>query len=77
MQSDYVLWIATALYAAHVLEEHVHEWKGWASSAPGLPVNWTDFHLADAVVIVLGICCAMVGGRLPDFGLIYPAPMKG
>lgn len=75
MHHDYLLWIATAFYAAHILEEFNYDWKAWATSTLGLPVDWPAFYLTNAVVVVLGVCCAQVGWRLPEFSLIYPALM--
>ena len=75
MPHDYLLWLAVAFYAAHVLEEFAYDWKSWANQALGLPVDWTTFYLANAVVIVLGVSCAAVGWRLPAFSLLYPALM--
>jgi len=41
----------------------------------GLPVDWQAFYVTNAAVIVLGVSCAEVGWRLPEFSLIYPALM--
>jgi hypothetical protein len=75
MQNDYLLWIATAFYAAHILEEFAFDWRSWASKGINLPVNWQWFHIVNAAVVILGICCASIGWRLPEFSLIYPALM--
>jgi hypothetical protein len=34
------LWLATAAYGIHVLEEFVLDWRDWARSVIGLPVDW-------------------------------------
>lgn len=75
LQNDYLLWIATAFYAAHIMEEFAFDWRSWASKRINLPVNWQWFHIVNAAVVLLGICCASVGWRLPEFSLIYPALM--
>ena len=75
MPRDYLLWIATAFYAGHILEEYVYDWKTWASKTIHIEVKWEFFYLVNAAVIVLGISCASVSWKLPEFSLIYPALM--
>jgi hypothetical protein len=70
---DVTLWIMTMAYAAHVLEEFSFDWKRWASGALKLAMDWPLFYLTNAAVIVLGICCAMVGWRMPEVALAFPA----
>lgn len=73
MNHSFLLWIATAFYAAHVLEEYTYDWKNWATKTINLPVQWSDFYITNCIVITFGICCAAVGWQLPEFSLIYPA----
>lgn len=75
MQGELLLWIAVAAYAAHALEEFVYDWKTWAVNVLRLPVDWPTFYMANAAVIVLGASCALVGWRLPEYSLIFPALM--
>jgi hypothetical protein len=75
MTHEHVLWIATAAYALHVLEEYEYDWQDWARRVLKLPVEWNTFYLANAAVIVLGVCAASVGWREPWFALAYPALM--
>jgi len=75
MKNEFILWIATAFYAAHILEEFTYDWKTWANNTLGFSVDWPVFYITNAVVIILGICCSEVGWRLPEFSLIYPALM--
>lgn len=75
MLHDYLLWLATAVYAAHILEEFTYDWKTWAISLSGLPADWPMFYLTNTAVIILGVCCAAIGWKLPEFSLIYPALM--
>lgn len=75
MTHEYLLWIATAAYGIHILEEHETNWRDWARNVLKLPVEWTSFYLVNALVVVLGICCAGVGWRLPEFSLAFPALM--
>ncbi len=72
---DYLLWVATAAYAAHILEEFNYDWRTWAEKNMGLSVGWNSFYIINAAVIVLGVCCAQVGWRLPEFSLAFPALM--
>lgn len=48
-------WLALAAYAVHILEEYTFDWRSWARTIIGLPVEWSDFYVTNAVVIVLGI----------------------
>lgn len=48
-------WFALAAYAAHILEEFSLDWRNWARAVIGLPVEWPDFYVTNAVVVVLGI----------------------
>jgi hypothetical protein len=59
----------------HILEEYELNWRDWARSVLGLPVDWTLFYLVNAAVVVIGPCCAMVGWRAPWFALGMPALM--
>ena len=75
MTHEYVLWIATAAYAVHILEEYELNWRDWARRVLGLPVEWGSFYVVNALVVVLGVCCAAVGWRRPEFALALPALM--
>ncbi|MBA3721874.1 MAG: HXXEE domain-containing protein [Parachlamydiaceae bacterium] len=49
-------------------------WKHWSETTLGLiTLSWTDFFVANAAVIITGICGGMVGWKLPCFALILPA----
>lgn len=74
MRHDHWLWIATMVYAIHVMEEHALNWVGWAN-ATGLGFSWADFYVTNAAVIVLGITCASVGWRAPVYSLSFPGLM--
>jgi Protein of unknown function with HXXEE motif len=75
MSHEFLLWICTTAYGLHVLEEFELNWCNWARSILGLPVDWNSFYVVNALVLVLGICCAGVGWRCPEFALAYPALM--
>lgn len=75
MTHEYLLWICTACYGVHVLEEYELNWRDWARSVLRLPVEWNSFYVVNALVIVLGVCCAEVGWKQPAFALTYPALM--
>lgn len=70
-----VLWLCVAAYGVHILEEFVFDWKNWARSVLGLPVEWCDFYITNALVIVLGIVAAELAPAWPLFALSFPALM--
>ena len=59
-------WLALAAYAAHILEEYTLDWRNWARAVIRLPVEWSDFYVTNAVVVVLGIVQA---GLAPGMAL--------
>src|SRR4051794_24018120 len=67
MTNAYVLWIATAAYGLHILEEYELNWRAWARNVLKLPVDWDTFYVVNALVLVFGACCAMVGWQRPEF----------
>jgi hypothetical protein len=75
MSHEYLLWIALFSYAIHMFEEYELNWRDWARSVLGLPVDWNSFYIANGIVVVMGVCCAEVGWRAPWFGLGLPALM--
>ena len=75
MSHEYVLWIATAAYALHMVEETVYDWHGWVRRVLKLQAEWHEFYVVNAFVVVLGASCAMVGWRCPEMSLSFPAFM--
>lgn len=75
MTTEIWLWVATAAYGVHILEEFVLDWKAWANKVMKLPVDWPAFYVTNALVIVFGIVAAEVGWRLPLLSLAFPALM--
>jgi hypothetical protein len=75
MTHEYLLWICTACYGIHILEEYELNWRDWARSVLNLPVDWNSFYVVNALVLVLGVSCAEVGWKEPAFALTYPALM--
>lgn len=69
------LWLATAVYAVHMLEEFMLNWRDWARAVLGLPVEWPDFYMANAIVVVLGVCAANIATAAPTVALGFPALM--
>ena len=69
-----LLWLATACYGIHILEEYQLNWRDWARSALRLPVEWSDFYVVNALVIVLGIVAANLA-EWPAIALAFPAVM--
>lgn len=64
-------WVLTVAYSAHILEEYVLDWRGWAQQTSGLKMEWTEFFVANFAVIVLGICCSSVGFSCPIFSYMF------
>ena len=75
MSQDYVLWVAAGAYGIHMIEETIYDWRGWVRRVLKLPAEWSEFYLVNAIVGLLGICCAMIGWRSPAIALIFPAFM--
>ncbi len=69
----FVLWLMLFAYALHILEEHTLDWLGWARFTLKLDLTWADFYVTNAIVVVAGICTAMIGWRLPEVSLMFPA----
>jgi hypothetical protein len=75
MNHEIWLWVATAVYGIHVLEEFVLDWRDWANKVMKLPVEWPAFYVTNALVIVLGVVSAEIGWRIPALSLAFPALM--
>ena len=70
-----LIWLATACYGLHILEEFQLNWRDWARGVIGLPVEWSDFYVVNALVIVLGIVAANLAVSSPGLALALPALM--
>ncbi|OYX84739.1 MAG: HXXEE domain-containing protein, partial [Azorhizobium sp. 35-67-5] len=57
------MWLATACYGVHVLEEYQLNWRDWAHAVIKLPVEWNDFYIVNALVIVLGVSAAQLAAH--------------
>ncbi len=75
MTHEHLLWIAVAFYGAHILEEFNYDWQSWVKNTFDLTVDWSAFYVTNTAVIILGVCCAAVGWRQPQFSLIYASLM--
>jgi hypothetical protein len=75
MNHEIWLWVATAAYGLHALEEFMLDWKTWANKVLKLPVDWPIFYVVNALVVVLGIIAAEIGWRLPALSLAFAALM--
>lgn len=75
MDLTHWLWLATAAYAVHMLEEHMLDWRGWARAVIGLPVEWDNFYVTNSIVVVLGLCAAGLATAAPALALAFPALM--
>jgi hypothetical protein len=74
MRLSDLLWLATASYGIHILEEYQLNWRDWARGALKLPVEWSDFYVVNALVIVLGVVAANLAAW-PVVALAFPALM--
>src|SRR5262245_7951804 len=70
-----LLWLATACYGVHILEEYQLDWRNWARNTLGLPVEWPDFYVVNALVIVLGVVAANLATSAVGVALAFPALM--
>ncbi|MGY3450620.1 HXXEE domain-containing protein [Bradyrhizobium sp. USDA 4353] len=68
-------WLALAAYGAHILEEYTFDWRNWARGVMKLPVEWSDFYVTNALVIVLGAVQAELAETWPLAPLAYAALM--
>jgi len=73
VQSDYLPWLAGALYAGYVAKEFVYDWKTCADKALHLPASWIAFYIANVAILVLGIYCMSVGWKVPNLSQVYLA----
>lgn len=75
MNLSHWIWLATAAYGVHVLEEFILDWRDWARAVIGLPVDWATFYVVNSLVVVLGIVAANLADAAPWVALSYPALM--
>lgn len=68
-------WLALAAYALHIMEEFSFDWRNWARSVIGLPVEWADFYVTNAIVVVLGIVQAELAPTIATVPLAFAALM--
>ena len=68
-------WLGMAAYSVHILEEYAFDWRNWARQVIGLPVEWNDFYVTNAVVVALGIAQAELASALPLAPLSFAALM--
>ncbi len=75
MNMNVLSWLAFAAYAVHILEEYTFDWRNWARAVIGLPVDWTDFYMTNAVVVILGVVQAQLTPDLTVAPLTFAALM--
>jgi uncharacterized protein with HXXEE motif len=75
MDLSHWLWLATAAYGVHMLEEYILNWRDWARAVIKLPVEWSDFYVTNAIVIVLGVVAPQLASAAPAVALAFPALM--
>jgi len=64
-------WVLTVAYSAHILEEYILDWQGWAEKTSNIKMKWSEFFVANFAVIVLGISCSSVGYTCPLFSYMF------
>jgi len=75
MNLTHWIWLATAAYGIHALEELILDWRDWARAVIGLPVEWAHFYVVNFLVIILGIVAANLAEVAPALALSFPALM--
>lgn len=75
MELSHWIWLAVAAYGLHILEEFMLNWRDWARAVIGLPVEWSDFYVVNALVVVLGVVAANLAAAVPTLALSFPALM--
>jgi hypothetical protein len=70
-----LIWLATGAYGLHILEEYQLNWRDWARAVIGLPAEWSDFYVVNALVIILGIVAANLAAQSLLLALSFPALM--
>jgi len=75
MDLTHWLWVGTAAYGIHALEEFILNWRDWARAVIGLPVSWQDFYVVNSLVVVLGIVAANLAAVSPNVALGFAALM--
>jgi hypothetical protein len=66
------LWLCTAAYGLHIIEEFTFDWRGWARNVLRLPVEWSHFYVVNALVIVLGGIAAELAPRRRCWRSAFP-----
>lgn len=69
------LWLCTAAYGVHILEEFTFDWRNWARNVLRLPAEWEHFYVTNALVVVLGVVAAAIAPEAPVLALGFPALM--
>jgi hypothetical protein len=75
MDLSTLAWLGLLAYAMHILEEYMLDWKDWARSQIGLPVEWNDFYVTNGIVIVFGIVQAALVPTLPIVAMSFAGLM--
>lgn len=68
-------WLGLAAYSVHILEEYTFDWRNWARAVLGLPVEWDQFYMTNALVVVLGLIQAELASTLAIAPLTFAALM--
>lgn len=72
---DSIFWISIVVYSAHILEEYNLNWKKWVFSITKNNIEWSDFLITNSIVVILGICFAMIGAKHLEISLMFTSLM--
>ncbi|MCS0496174.1 HXXEE domain-containing protein [Ancylobacter mangrovi] len=68
-------WLGLLAYTLHIMEEFAFDWRNWARDVIRLPVEWSDFYVTNAAVVILGFAQAQISYALPVAALTFAALM--
>jgi hypothetical protein len=60
---------------AHILEEYYLNWQKWVHTITGINIPWNEFYIINFIVVIYGICIAMIGRNNLYISLTFPALM--
>jgi hypothetical protein len=70
---EFVFFVLVLAYGWHILEEFNYNWKDWAGQTFGFDTNWAHFYVVNSFVIIFGFSAGIIGWKLPDVSLMFPA----
>ena len=70
-----LVWVSVAAYGLHIVEEAVFDLPARVRRLRQVRLEWADFYVINAFVVLLGIVCAQIASTLPLVALAFPALM--